>query len=99
MLSTQRPPPHTSWIQAVALMPREERDSFIEGLSQEERNLFYGAWAYNARHEQLPPEFNDWSVWLILAGRGWGKTRTGAEWLIEEHKNLSLNSTGLIKQG
>lgn len=23
----------------------------------------------------------DWSIWLMLAGRGWGKTRTGAEWV------------------
>lgn len=33
-----------------------------------------------ARPEQLPPE-GDWSTWLIISGRGWGKTRTGAEWL------------------
>jgi phage terminase large subunit-like protein len=31
------------------------------------------------RAEQIPPD-GDWFVWLILAGRGWGKTRTGAEW-------------------
>lgn len=33
-----------------------------------------------ARPEQLPPN-SDWSVWLYLAGRGAGKTRTAAEWL------------------
>jgi phage terminase large subunit-like protein len=33
-----------------------------------------------ARPEQLPPP-GDWSAWLIISGRGWGKTRTGAEWL------------------
>jgi phage terminase large subunit-like protein len=33
-----------------------------------------------ARPNQLPP-LGDWRVWLILAGRGFGKTRTGAEWL------------------
>lgn len=31
-----------------------------------------------ARETQLTPD-GDWAVWLILAGRGWGKTRTGAE--------------------
>jgi phage terminase large subunit-like protein len=35
-------------------------------------------WSLHARPEQLPPD-GDWRVWLILAGRGWGKTRTGAE--------------------
>lgn len=37
----------------------------------------------HARHAQVPPE-GDWFVWLIMAGRGWGKTRTGAEWLARE---------------
>lgn len=36
-------------------------------------------WRSIARPEQLPPP-GDWSTWLILAGRGAGKTRTGAEW-------------------
>ena len=33
-----------------------------------------------ARPEQIEPA-GDWRTWLILAGRGWGKTRTGAEWV------------------
>jgi phage terminase large subunit-like protein len=32
------------------------------------------------RPEQLPPA-GDWTIWVILAGRGFGKTRTGAEWV------------------
>lgn len=39
-----------------------------------------------ARKEQLPPE-GDWTVWLYLAGRGSGKTRTAAEWLVAEAIN------------
>jgi predicted phage terminase large subunit-like protein len=35
-------------------------------------------WLEKARPEQLPPGGN-WRLWLILAGRGFGKTRTGAE--------------------
>lgn len=35
-------------------------------------------WLALARPEQVTP-MGDWEVWLILAGRGWGKTRTGAE--------------------
>ncbi len=38
------------------------------------------AWRSEARPEQLPPE-GDWFVWLIVAGRGWGETRSGAETL------------------
>lgn len=36
------------------------------------------SWVFNARPDQLAPP-GDWTTWLILAGRGWGKTRTGAE--------------------
>lgn len=35
-------------------------------------------WPFWARPEQLTPA-GDWRLWVILAGRGWGKTRTGAE--------------------
>jgi predicted phage terminase large subunit-like protein len=37
-------------------------------------------WSVHARPEQLPPDWA-WNIWLILSGRGWGKTRTGAEWV------------------
>lgn len=37
----------------------------------------------HARPDQLAPP-GDWLVWLILAGRGWGKTRTGAEWVKDQ---------------
>ena len=38
-------------------------------------------WEMQARPEQLPPTSN-WQIWLIQSGRGWGKTRTGAEWIV-----------------
>lgn len=40
----------------------------------------------HARAEQLPPDDDDWDNWLLLAGRGYGKTRTGAEWALEQAK-------------
>lgn len=42
-----------------------------------------GANGRHARAAQLPPG-GDWDTWMALAGRGWGKTRTGAEWVIEK---------------
>ena len=41
----------------------------------------YNEWLATARDSQYTPPkqlYGDWQVWLILAGRGWGKTRTGA---------------------
>jgi phage terminase large subunit-like protein len=40
-------------------------------------------WEEVARPNQIPPD-SEWLIWLILSGRGWGKTRTGAEWLANE---------------
>ena len=40
-------------------------------------STLYSDWCTQAREEQIPLE-GDWNIWLILAGRGWGKTRTGA---------------------
>lgn len=37
-------------------------------------------WRVWARPAQLPPP-GDWRTWLVMAGRGFGKTRTGAEWV------------------
>ncbi len=43
------------------------------------RALLY-AWPAWAHDGQLPPD-GEWRVWLMLAGRGFGKTRAGAEWV------------------
>ena len=42
-------------------------------------------WPFWARPEQLEPE-GDWTVWVALAGRGWGKTRAGVEWVRHQIK-------------
>jgi predicted phage terminase large subunit-like protein len=44
-------------------------------------NVLADDWQTKARPEQLPPPGDWWTIWLILAGRGFGKTRTGAEWV------------------
>ena len=40
-------------------------------------------WSYSRRPDQTPPD-GDWTTWLVLGGRGAGKTRTGAEWVAEQ---------------
>lgn len=56
------------------------RHMLSEELDQTEKNSFAYLWEYLARKEQLPPP-GDWRVWMIMAGRGFGKTRSGAEWV------------------
>lgn len=55
-----------------------ELNALLSGLSDAEAEVILYDWSMWARAEQLQPP-GDWSTWLILAGRGFGKTRTGAE--------------------
>ena len=74
-----------SLAQRVALLPREVRDPWIDALPEEIlREIINGEWWWVARPEQVPPALGDWLVALALAGRGWGKSRAGAEWLTEK---------------
>ena len=56
------------------------RQRVANSLTQEERNEWHYHWEMLARDAQLPPP-GDWQTWLIMAGRGFGKTRAGAEWV------------------
>ena len=43
-------------------------------------------WSFWARDNQLAPEDDNWNTWFINAGRGFGKTRSGVEWVREQVK-------------
>jgi phage terminase large subunit-like protein len=45
---------------------------------KKELELLDSSWGFAAHDGQVPPE-GDWRVWLLMAGRGFGKTRAGAE--------------------
>lgn len=66
-----------TWLSCLA---KSQRAKLLARLSDREVERLYHSWALWARPEQLAPP-QDWRVWLIMAGRGWGKTRTGAEWI------------------
>jgi phage terminase large subunit-like protein len=50
----------------------------IQSLQSSPAALKRAHWLAAARNNQLPPD-GDWFIWLVLAGRGFGKTRLGAE--------------------
>ena len=63
----------------IALKPRARRALLAKmSIIQQKRLRHY--WHLWAHEGQLPPA-SAWSVWLIQAGRGFGKTRAGAEWV------------------
>ena len=61
-----------------------------------------GNWSgYWSRPEQREPEGDEWTIWPVVAGRGFGKTRTGAEYLIERARQyrtagVRVHRAGLI---
>ena len=63
------------------------RARFIAWLTANEGVTLDSAWdAYAHHHQKIPANANNgqpWTTWLILGGRGAGKTRAGAEWARE----------------
>ena len=66
----------------LASLSEQERETWLASLTDKEKAELAYNWDFWARPDQKAPP-GDWFAWLILAGRGWGKTRTGAEWVRE----------------
>ncbi len=54
--------------------------AYLDTLPEDEVRDLYFSWATWGRDEQQVPP-GDWRIWMIMAGRGFGKTRSGAEWV------------------
>lgn len=72
-----------SLFERVARCDPAVRQQLVESFSHEQQVALLYAWRCWARSKQVTPE-GDWRIWLILAGRGFGKTRTGAEFVREQ---------------
>ena len=58
----------------------DARAAALADLTEADAAALLYDWQFWARDNQLPPP-GEWLVWLLLAGRGFGKTRTGAEFV------------------
>jgi len=68
-----------AWLRS--LTPRELRD-VLRGLTEGQKAELVWRWyGFQNDGQRTPP--GDWRIWLIQAGRGFGKTRAGAEWVSE----------------
>lgn len=66
-------------------------------LTEAEAEALLHDWrGFLARPEQIAPE-GDWDIWLVLAGRGFGKTETGARW-VKEQVEAGVKSIALIAE-
>jgi len=85
-------------INSLASKQKTTVSELIKSLDPDEQDYLF-SWRFQARDEQLPPD--EWGndgcfIWNIRSGRGWGKTRTGAETFIYlirycgyQHPNLA----------
>ena len=71
-----------SIMEQLALLPPDERAAALQGMDPDALLWDWSVWG---RPEQQAPE-GDWNVWLVLAGRGFGKTRLASEWVREQAK-------------
>ncbi|MGI8943726.1 MAG: DNA-packaging protein [Qipengyuania sp.] len=85
MARPKRAPPRTgtrgTWLRRPGTAADAEREELARLLAPHELAAL-GSWYWEgwARDAQLPPQ-EAWRTWLICAGRGFGKTRAGAEWV------------------
>jgi predicted phage terminase large subunit-like protein len=66
-------------------LPLEERQKRLAQITDIEAEQLLYDWNFVGRPKQIAPQ-GDWRIWLIMAGRGFGKTRTGAEWVRDQVK-------------
>src|SRR3954471_5004077 len=68
--------------EAARVLPDEAAWAwFLEGLPGPVHRALFHAWNWQTHGGQKAPN-GQWRTWLLMAGRGFGKTRAGAEWLL-----------------
>lgn len=80
---------------SLASRPPTERDQILAGLTADELLALEYDWQFWARPNQLPPD-GDWTVWMRMAGRGEGKTRSGAEWVRDQIEAGNAQRVALV---
>lgn len=71
------PASHAEYLRSL---PRAELRALLAKMSDRQRKALRTHWQLWAHDGQSPPD-GEWHSWLIMAGRGFGKTRAGAEWV------------------
>ena len=89
------PPAHQSWNDVIARFPEADQEMLTRAVSDQDIEKVSEDWFFNARREQLPPAW-DWFIWLMMAGRGFGKNWSGSNWLINQHVTGIAKNSGIV---
>ena len=81
----------------VASANAADQATFLSGLTKAELRALPYLFAFWALDHQVPPE-GDWRTWVILGGRGAGKTRAGAEWVRSMVEGSRPRDPGLARR-
>lgn len=71
-------PDELSAAEVFSLLSPAEQDAELSKLTDNQRRALAYDWKFHGRRKQQAPD-GDWLIWLLLCGRGFGKTRVGAE--------------------
>jgi phage terminase large subunit-like protein len=86
-----------STVELLASLPEHQRAEILASLTEAQAQELLWDWRAWARPNQLAPQ-GDWLTWLVLAGRGFGKTRCGAEWVREEVNAKRASRIALVAE-
>lgn len=71
--------------QTLRELPKDKVAEVFKQLGPKKTEELKHDWNFWARDEQLEPD-GDWNTWFVNAGRGFGKTRAGVEWVRDQVK-------------
>lgn len=82
-------------IDRLLALSEQERSEALCGMTRPMLREFYARWRAWAHGGQIAPP-GDWRIWLIRAGRGFGKTRAGSEWMNEQARHMPDGRFALV---
>src|SRR4051812_8740677 len=89
-------PRTNSLASSLRQLPTAQLKAAINSLTEAEASEILYDWSFWARPNQLAPP-GDWRTWVLCAGRGFGKSRCGAEWVrqqVERHGRRRIALVG-----
>jgi phage terminase large subunit-like protein len=87
-------------IHAIRKLPLEQRTAMLASIAampDDERDAILSDWHFWARDNQLPPP-GDWFVWLLMGGRGSGKSKSASEYVQEQVMTGRVGRVALVGQ-